>query len=122
METMTRESPFACDMTALAPDERPIHIALIKQLFGSVKAVRELGDGYAFQLEDNPDTLTQLVEFISKERLCCPSFGFAIEVEPEGSALWLHITGREGIKPFIHVEFGNPLPKELAVRSGFLHK
>jgi hypothetical protein len=42
--------------------------------------------------------------------LCCPFFGFALEMEPEGGAVWLSLTGREGVKPFIIAEIGNYLP------------
>jgi hypothetical protein len=53
-------------------------------------------------------------EFIANERLCCPFFGFAVEVGPEGGALWLRLTGREGIKPFIQAELGEALNDDIA--------
>jgi len=109
-------------MGALEPNERPIHVALIKKLFGNVQTIRELENGYAFGLIDDTQTMNETVEFISKERLCCPFFGFAIVLEPNGTGLWLHITGQEGIKPFIHVEFGQSLRKDLALKSGFMQK
>ncbi len=44
------ESPFACDMTAIAPEQRGAHIAAIERLFRSAQNMRELPDGYAFEL------------------------------------------------------------------------
>ncbi|MGI9167336.1 MAG: hypothetical protein ACR2G5_13325 [Pyrinomonadaceae bacterium] len=53
--------------------------------------------------------LVRTAEFIALERLCCPFFGFAVEVEREGGAVWLILTGREGVKPFIIAEIGDHL-------------
>lgn len=97
-------SPFACVMDAIEPSKRQQHLAAAKHLFGSVEEIRELPDGYAFHLPNESDVLLKVAEFISLERLCCPFFGFSLEVEPEGGAAWLHLTGREGVKPFIREE------------------
>lgn len=104
-----KESPLACDMTAIAPEQRPAHMAAIKQVFGLVQSMRELPDGYAFELPNEPDILRTAAEFISLERLCCPFFGFALEIEREGGAMWLSLTGRDGVKPFILAEVGEHL-------------
>jgi hypothetical protein len=99
-----RESPFACVMDAIEPDKRPQHIATARYVFHSVREIRELPDGYAFHLSDESEMLMKVAEFISLEKLCCPFFGFIVEVEPEGGDVWLHLTGREGVKPFIQTE------------------
>ncbi len=93
-------------MGAVAPGRRAQHMATAKQLFRAVTDVQGLPDGYAFRLPHESDMLVQAAEFIALERLCCPFFGFALEVEPEGGACWLHLTGREGVKPFIRAEVG----------------
>jgi hypothetical protein len=105
-----KESPFACDMTAIAPEQRGAHLATIERLFRSVKTIRELPNGYAFQLADDSNILRSAAEFITLERLCCPFFGFGIEVESEGGAICFSLTGREGVKPFIMAEIGEHLP------------
>ena len=110
-----KESPFACDMTAIAPEQRRAHLATIEKLFQSVKAIRELPDGYAFHLPNESDMLRLAAEFVTLERLCCPFFGFGIEVESEGGAVSLSLTGREGVKPFIMAEIGEHLPVSLSV-------
>ena len=107
-----KESPFACDMTAIAPEQRGAHIATIKRLFGAVQSTRELPDGYAFELRNDSDVLLTSAEFISLERLCCPFFGFELQVEREGGSVSLSLTGRDGVKPFIMAEIGEYLPAE----------
>jgi len=101
-----RQSPFACVMSAIDADKREPHLANAKQLFKLVQEIRELENGFGFRFVNSPDLLTKLAEFIALERLCCPFFGFAIEVEPEDGAIWLKLTGREGVKPFIQMEVG----------------
>jgi hypothetical protein len=107
----TRESPFACDMSAFSPAERQQHMASIAEVFGAVEEIRELPDGYAFRLPAETAWVMKVADFITKERLCCPFFGFALQLEPERGALWLRLTGREGVKPFIKTEIGHALPE-----------
>jgi hypothetical protein len=108
-----RESPFACDMTAIAPEQRGEHLATIDTLFSSVESIRELSNGYSFQFRNQANLLLTVAQFVALERLCCPFFGFDIEVESEGGALLLSLTGREGVKPFIIAEIGDHLPRHL---------
>ena len=107
-------SPFVCDMEALSPEERPKHLAVLRRLFSLVQGIDELPNGYAFLLADGPNVLSDTAEFISRERLCCPFFGFSLDVEPEGGSVWLHLTGRDGVKPFIQAEIGEFLPERMA--------
>ena len=99
-------SPFACRMDAIEAGKRPQHVATAGHLFSSAGEIKELSNGYAFRLPDGPEVLLKVAEFISLERLCCPFFGFTLEVEREGGSAWLHLTGREGVKPFIRAEIG----------------
>lgn len=104
------KSPFACDMTAIAPEQRGAHLATIKKLFRSVQSKRELPDGYAFELPNDSEVLLTAAEFILLERLCCPFFGFELQVEREGGSVWLSLVGGDGVKPFILAEIGEHLP------------
>jgi hypothetical protein len=101
-----KESPLACDMSAIEPALRARHIATAGQLFRAVTDILELPDGYAFLLPDEPDVLVKTAEFISLEKLCCPFLGFVLELEPEGGPARLRLTGREGVKAFIREEVG----------------
>ena len=104
-----KESPFACDMTAIAAEQRSAHLSKINKLFRAVEGLRELPNGYVFRLPNESEVLLTAAEFIALERLCCPFFGFGLEIEREGGAVWLTITGREGVKPFIMAEIGGHL-------------
>ena len=110
---MRNESLFACVMDAIEQEKREPHIANAKALFNQVLEMRELNNGYAFRFSNDESLLAQLTEFIVLERLCCPFFGFAVEVEPEGAAVWFKLTGRDGVKPFIKAELGEFLKFEI---------
>lgn len=110
---VAKESPLACDMTAFSPSERTQHRAAIQEVFGAVEELQDLPNGYRFRLPSDTDWLMKVADFIGKERLCCPFFTFGLTLEPEQKALWLSLTGREGIKPFILAEIGHALPQEL---------
>ena len=112
-------SPFVCDMTAIEPASRTRHAAITVELFQAVDAIRELPNGYAFRLHEETALLTKVAEFIANERLCCPFFGFTVELEPQGGALWLHLTGRDGVKPFIQAEVGAALNESVARAAKF---
>ncbi|HWM92545.1 MAG TPA: hypothetical protein VN493_17400 [Thermoanaerobaculia bacterium] len=119
MEKNTHVSPFACDMSAIAPEERGQHIAAIEAVFGAAQEIRELPDGYSFRLANEAALVLKAADFIAKERLCCPFFGFALQLEPDGGALWLSLTGREGVKPFIRAEIGHAVDDAVAREAGF---
>jgi len=91
-------SPIACDLTAIAPDQRERHQALSPALIASADERLELPDGFAWRHPNTTERLMELAEYISNERLCCPFFRFALEIEPDGGPIWLRLTGREGVK------------------------
>lgn len=103
---MVNETPLACDMTAIAPEQRERHQINAHQLFAMVQERQELPDGYAFRFAPGPDLVIKIAEFISLERLCCPFFTFTVVVKPEGGPLWLKLAGREGVKQFLLAELG----------------
>lgn len=99
--------PIVCNPNAIALTERGQHTTTTHQLFAAIQKVQELPNGYAFQLPKTPPMLLTAAEFISRESLCCPFLGFAIEIEPENGPLWLRLTGSEEVKQFIQTELGN---------------
>lgn len=101
-----QESSFACNMLALDAEQRNRHEALVHSLRVWQSEIRELPNGYAFRFSNATTMIRDLAEFISNERLCCPFFDFELKLERENGPLWLSITGREGVKPFIRMEFG----------------
>lgn len=104
--SLTEELPLICNLGALDRAQRERHQATMSQLFGAVEATEELPDGYAFRWPAESATILQVAEFITLERLCCPFFDFALELEREGGPLWLKMTGRERVKQFLLAEVG----------------
>lgn len=105
-KNMENETTFMCRLDALDQTQRERYKALGKQLRSNVKEVKELPNGYAFRLAAESETILSAAEWITFERLCCPFFSFALEIEGDGKPLWLKMTGREGVKEFMRAEFG----------------
>lgn len=100
------EAPFMCMLGALDAKQRARHQELSKQLHNGIQEVKELPNGYAFRLPADSSTILSMAEWVTLERLCCPFFTFALEIEGEGKPLWLRMTGREGVKEFMQSELG----------------
>lgn len=96
-------------MSAIPPDQRPVHLTTSKDLFSRIEEFRELADGYEFRFAGGPDLIVKLAEFVSLEKLCCQFLKFEIEVEQEGGPVRLRLTGREGVKAFIREEISGLL-------------
>ncbi|MEW6682669.1 MAG: hypothetical protein AB1451_07065 [Nitrospirota bacterium] len=108
---------FFCDMTAIPAASRQLHMDTTKEVFGAVQAVRELPNGYAFQVPNG--LLIKTAAFIDNERRCCPFLSFTVEVEPAGGPIWLRLTGHDGVKPFIRAEIGDALNESVAQAANF---
>jgi hypothetical protein len=71
-----------------------------------VQEIHSLNDGYALRFTPEPGRCTAAAEFMVLERLCCAFLTFHLELEREGGPLWLRMTGREGVEPFLEAELG----------------
>ncbi|HYM62582.1 MAG TPA: hypothetical protein VEZ11_16990 [Thermoanaerobaculia bacterium] len=101
----THESPFACDLAALTPQQRKRHFDELGPILKSLKTgVRELPDGYEFRYPSDPKTVALLAEWASQESLCCPFFDISLRLEPEHGPAWMRLTGRAGTKAFMKAE------------------
>ncbi|HYF39181.1 MAG TPA: hypothetical protein VD930_05805 [Gemmatimonadales bacterium] len=99
--------PFACDMTAIPPEQRAAHHALIRRLMTeAVQEISELKDGLAFRFP--AEEYEAVTEFVGRERLCCPFLDFTLELSPDRGPLLLRLTGAEGVKDFIRAELNLP--------------
>jgi len=101
---MSSPGPFACDMTALSPDQRSRHQELEELLRSALCEVRELPDGYEFEFPFLPATYNALSQITPLEHACCPFFTISIRLEQTERLFW-QLSGREGVKPFIRAEF-----------------
>jgi hypothetical protein len=103
-ENVDGESPIACNLNALDREQRRRYQSLTAQLRAAVQETRELPDGYSFRLPSDEEMIQRTAEWITLERRCCPFIAFELEVGREGGPLWLSLTGREGVKPFLKME------------------
>lgn len=104
-ESGRRESPFACNRFALTPEQRKRHFDELGPKLRSLrKNVRELPNGYEFELPADASTVQLVAEWAIGERACCPFFDIDMRLEREGGSLWLGVTGREGVKQFIQAD------------------
>ena len=105
--TVSANLPIVCDLSAVSAADRERMLSAVPALFQAVQAVHALPDGYAFRFANEPGRLLALAEFIEHERLCCPFYAFALEVEPAGGPFWLRMTGGDGVKDFMETVFGD---------------
>ena len=105
-------SPLACNAFALSPEVRKRHFEELEPaLLKLKKSMRELPDGYEFELPADKKTYQLLTGWTFQERLCCPFFDIGLRFDRENGPLWLRLTGRPGTKDFIKEEFGNVTAK-----------
>jgi len=106
--TMTTQSNFYCNIKVLNPRERADHKKLTDKLIAARKEIVETEKGYEFQFNPSTVSLAELARWVAAEGKCCPFFDFHIDLERAGALLCLRLTGEDGIKPFIRVEFQVP--------------
>ena len=101
MNTNVENQSLACDLTAIPSSAREEHVVTAPQLFQTAQEVQELSNGYAFRFLNEPGKFMAIANYIENERLCCPFFNFELEVKPDGGALWLRLTGNQGVKELL---------------------
>jgi hypothetical protein len=105
-EVNMESAAFCCDIQAMSNSERERYQELRGRLQKAIEETKELESGYAFRLGRAAVSLMEVAEWVDKERKCCPFFDFEIAVERDGGPVWLTLRGREGVKPFMRMEFG----------------
>jgi hypothetical protein len=98
-------SSFACNISAMTGEERARWSALLERLDTQKQEVLELSNGFAFRFPADSETIRAIAEWITYERVCCPFFDFCLKIENKNDAVWLSLTGDEGIRDFIRSEF-----------------
>lgn len=93
------DMPIACNLNVFTPAQRERHTVVWQTLEHARLQIEELPDGYAFHLPSDHTLLA--AEFISLERLCCPFFNFALEIEAGGAVVKLKLTGSAAVKAFL---------------------
>lgn len=67
-----------------------------------VEDISELSDGLAFSFP--AEAYDAVIEFVGRERLCCPFLTFALNVSRNRGPVQLRLTGPDGVKDFIRAE------------------
>lgn len=99
---------LACDMTAIPAAERGEHQRVGRRLVAAAIEIRESDNGLVFQLP--PEEYDALVQFVARERLCCPFLRFIVEVTPGRGLLRLSVDGPPGVTEFLRAELNLPSP------------
>jgi hypothetical protein len=102
------DSKFYCSMKALNPAEHAQHLQLTEKLIAARKEIVEMPRGYEFQYRPSEVSVVELAGWVTTEAKCCPFLNFHIDLEREGNLVCLGLTGADGIKAFIRIEFQVP--------------
>jgi hypothetical protein len=104
-----------CNLAALSKADHVRDAQLILLLRDAVRERQELSDGYAYRFE--PAVLKDVGEWLQIVAKCCQPLTYEVALAPQpGGALWVRITGHEGAKEFIDLEFAH-LTEKLAARG-----
>jgi hypothetical protein len=98
--------PLACDMDAIPLAERGEHQRATRRLLASAAEIQPVPHGFAFQL--SADDYEAAVQFVARERLCCPFLRFALEVTPGRGPVRLRVDGPPGTREFLRAELDLP--------------
>lgn len=90
-------------------EQRTRYEALARRLFSACRRIRELADGYAFELAGDADAFMAAAQWITLERICCPFLQFELSL-PSGGNATLMLRGPAGVKVFLRGEFGSAWP------------
>ncbi len=97
------DTPIACDLTVLDDPEQ--HKAHTEALFEEREALRTVSDGVALQFPGTFEYAERVLDFISRERQCCPFLTFELIVEPEERGVWLVLGGDDEVTSYIQNQF-----------------
>jgi hypothetical protein len=110
--------PLICDLSLLSRSDRDRLMELSDELFGWVREVRELPDGYEFRYPGaSGELIAKLAEWISLDRKCCSFLKHGVFTEPHGDHAWLHLTGPVGAKESIAADVEMLLPGDVALHE-----
>ena len=100
------EIPLACDFSGMDAAQKARYQDSRRRVFATMEDISELENGYALHFPFEAELFLALAEFITLERLCCPFFNFALELDAGSGPLRLRLTGPEGVKEFLKTELG----------------
>jgi hypothetical protein len=96
---------LVCNLKAISAVERPRYNQLVKRVREAIRDRTEISNGYAFKLDSKTITFPAAAEWIDMERLCCPFLTLQLSAAGNQTHWILTLTGPEGVKPLVDVEF-----------------
>ena len=99
------QTVLACNLNAISQENRHRYKDLFRRVQVAITDRRELADGYVFRLSGESLLLTDVAEWVSLERLCCPFFIFQLQATGGEPDYWLTLQGPDGAKAIIDHEF-----------------
>jgi hypothetical protein len=97
--------PLACNLKAFTAAERAEWNTRVKQVLSSVTGVKDLSDGYTFEIDTRKTPFLDVARWVELERKCCPFFVFELGMRGENGNVWLNLRGGKGVKEFIAADF-----------------
>ncbi len=88
-----------CSLTSEDLLERKQHLK--EKIFSKVTKKEESHNGYIYYFDDEPDLLNNALEFIQKEKACCPFFKFDVSILPFQKGFAVQISGSEEAFEFL---------------------
>lgn len=101
-----QEPPLACNAGTFTESERRQWRQVGERLLGSARSRRDLANGYAFEFDPAPETLSDLAQFVAFESRCCPFVDFTIQVPSGARPTVFEMTGGDGVKEVLAAELG----------------
>ena len=102
---MSTEIPLICNMGVFTPAQREAHVRNTTLLIEAVQGIHEVENGYEFTFPSEAELISNVAEFISNERLCCPFLRFVLRASSNGEPIYLSLTGPIGTQEFLREEF-----------------
>jgi hypothetical protein len=98
-----QDIPIVCTLNDA--EFRKRESTVLERIKSAVREVTETENGYVFRFPSDDDSFAMLNEFIVLERRCCSFLDFAMTVPRGEGDIHLTLSGPEGAKGFIAVNF-----------------
>lgn len=67
----------------------------------AIQEIRELPDGYALLVAENPIPLLMVLELFKPDHLAYRFLRIEVEDQAEDGSTWVHVTGSDGVKGYL---------------------
>ena len=103
---MAEVVPLACNSNAFDAQQRVRYGELKRALLPRALGISNLVNGLEVSHQADAQTILELAEFATLERLCCPFLTFNLEIAPNQAGSKLTLSGPDGTATFLRHELG----------------